>query len=1431
MNKKLILKRLSALMLALLILCGGALRSDSVFGEENTYYSDWLKPQTEEEPAEEQGLVASGENFRICVTGARDGALPEGAELLAQEINDTEGYVTLAAESVGVGEGDILALRVFDLSLSVDGAEVQPAGPVRVRLEMDVPGDGLAVLHLKNRMPPQAQGPRKASAHSAAANKGFEAEGMDAHRDGGAIEFETDGFSLYAVVGYRLEKTVIASDGVAYRVTVTYGADAGIPEGADLETSEVLESDPAYLEYLRRTAEAMGLEGKDLTHLRLFDIHILSPQGDRVQPLAPVQVTIGYADPVELDEDQMVRVVHLMEDGTEVLVPDVTRTEGGLAGAFSFAAEGFSMYAVVSSGATTNLAGKTFALVNRSSQTAVMDQLNGNYLRAEPVTVSGDNQYLGSQNNDVTLWTFENAGNDQYYIRNQTGDYLHINENSDGVSLSGTPQALTVTAGTGTHSDEIRISRNGNQNRYLYKDTNGFYANNSNTTQNSRYFSLYEVNKLGGPYEGQKISVQDMLDAQNVIIYRSVYNEADDTYEDFVIDGHGNLVRAYDKGDRLTLYSMYSPVWNVTFHRDAVTGELNGYYDFYNPTTGMYLCPRGDGTLVASEQPGVTLNGRRDGEYNSTIESWDTSTWAWYGYKVNDQDGIRLVSGTGNDSEAFSFASLVNSTTNELHPVATVDSQGAGITIRMYDFDSRAQINNVVGGDNYQAGNHYNNSGLASKRLASNGFPTFNNGQHNLSELFNGTYYKGGGNNLFLQSVYNATGYYEYNAFHNYAYYKDGSFTVYQEIGTPSNDNPFYYKRGNFFPYNSLDANRPATNTNLYNGSGQELDYIDPTKAGQLYLVNNPNFYFGMSMEFNFMMPRGGYNNGTPMIYEFNGDDDLWVYIDGVLMLDIGGVHDALPGTINFETGAIHYADSSKNTTIKACFQAAGVFPDGSPWDEARVNEYFSGNTFVDYGSHKFNMFYMEHGDGASNLEMRFNLPVIEKGKVTVEKVLKGTDQQRFSNVSFAYQAFKASGDTRDPDHDEPMIGAVYEGTTTPLTFYNGVTIGGHTYNNVFYLKPGEAAVFPEMVENTKYWVRELGVGSDYYDVIVNDVLIDGEEVTEIDGVYPTTIATVYNRARVTYANKCNEKNHNELLITKRLAEGMEDDGSTFEFRVMLEKSDGTLAPYSTGPYMIRNDAGEYFHYVNGQLTSNGQTPIQASVAGNNGTIAGIPPGYTVVIDGLLVGTDFYVEEIRNPGLWKQESKKVSDCDESTLTGTGFANNPVTADGQIALGKDAQVEITNRKPDPVQTVIRGVKILNGRDMRQGEFTFRMVQINSAGEEIGPAAVTLCQAGGDGEAVPFAFTPGFTFTVQDYLDAEKASDGSAHFYYVVSEVASDTADESGFDAGAQIVYDLNRYLVELVLTYVEDQGILSVEQRITLYDGHGVPPISPDTANA
>ena len=1237
------------------------------YGEDKTGYVEQKYIDIIEVP---EPVEIESDSFKATVS-YEAGVLPDGATLSMGAVQPEESAQTKALEALGQAfenkQFEIREIQYFDLTFTNEDKEIEPNGAVGVSLSMKQPmtvaaNEKLYLIHFANNgVVELVDSARFAIADGAASG----------------VDFTVGSFSTFAVVKV-IETTVMTRNGETYRIRVLYGDETGIPEDAELVAEELLEDDMRYPDCIADTAEALGETVESLLHVRLFDIAIIDPDGAKVPLSAPVQVIIEYVSPVEIDPAQPIQVVHFGENATEIITPETNRDEAGTVDAFSFEATSFSIYSIVSSGETANLNGRSFAIINTYTNNAIQaePQNNGARLAAEGVQIIGE--YV-TANDDISMWTFTADGNNQYYIQSDDGRYLNIYSNS--LQLSTNPQLLTVTLGSGNRTGKVRISRtNYAVNNYSGSTKSGFGTYNDNG--NNEWFTLYALKEitLNPAYSADKISVQDLLDAQQVIIYKSVYNENTEKYEDYVIDGNGDLVKAYDKGNQVVGRSAVSTVWSVMMHRDETTQELNGYYDFYNEETHMFLSPQADGTLVASTMPGVLLNGRRDGEYNSTIEAWSASDMAYYGCQITtDESGdFILTSGTGsNGSQPFSFAAYVSETTNELHTVDTVDSKSAGITIKMYDFSSRSAITNVVDGDTYIEGNHYNNSGLASKTLV-NGFPYFRATGKNASELFSGSNYKGEANNLFLASVYNSTGYYEYSSFNNFAHYDQstGSFTVYQEIGTPSNDNKYFYKRGNFFPYNDLDATRKATNVNLYDGSGNPIDPLDPTQSGTLYMVNNANFYFGMTMEATFMQPKNGRDKNGPVVYEFNGDDDLWIYIDGVLVLDIGGVHDALPGTINFATGAIQYDDSSKNTTIKACFEAAGVFPDGTAWDNSKVDQYFKGNTFVDYGSHSFKMFYMEHGAGASNLEMHFNLPVIEKGKFTVEKVLDGTSQQKFANVHFAFQAFKKEG-----NDEVALTEAVYEGTTNPVLFYDSVVINGKTYNNVFYLKPGEAATFAEMRDDELYFVRELGVGTDYYDeIIVNDVKIDGEEATEKDGIYPTTVATVGSRARVTYANHCSEKNLNELWITKRISAGSVDDGSTFEFRVLIESADGTLAPYSTGAYYIQNDDGDYFHYVNGELTNNGKTPIVASFSGMNGTINGIPADYTVVIKDLLADTDFYVEEIRLPDGWDLEDKTVVEgsCAASTMQGTGFSNNTVTADGQIILNTDAKVVFTNK---------------------------------------------------------------------------------------------------------------------------------------------------------
>ena len=321
-----------------------------------------------------------------------------------------------------------------------------------------------------------------------------------------------------------------------------------------------------------------------------------------------------------------------------------------------------------------------------------------------------------------------------------------------------------------------------------------------------------------------------------------------------------------------------------------------------------------------------------------------------------------------------------------LPTVGTIDSTSKGITMRMINYSSPADgLSNDIKGpytvDGVTGGIKQN----LLKRVLTEGYPVTVGGT-SLKKLFtDGTNV----NHLFLQSSFDADGSYEYSSFKNYAHLEDnGNFTVYDALGTPSEENARWYQRGNFMPYNSICASGVSTNKNLYDESGNKLSDTDLAYGKTLYKTQGTNdYYFGMYVEADFSQPKDGQlTKGSDMVYEFNGDDDLWVYVDGVLMLDIGGIHDAHSGSINFATGAITY-DSASPTTIKAQFQAAGVFPDGSAWDNSRVSEFFNGNTLKDFTEHNFKMFYMERGAGASNLKMKFNLEVIPTYEVNFNKV------------------------------------------------------------------------------------------------------------------------------------------------------------------------------------------------------------------------------------------------------------------------------------------------------------------------------------------------------------------------------------------------------------------------------------------------------------
>lgn len=245
----------------------------------------------------------------------------------------------------------------------------------------------------------------------------------------------------------------------------------------------------------------------------------------------------------------------------------------------------------------------------------------------------------------------------------------------------------------------------------------------------------------------------------------------------------------------------------------------------------------------------------------------------------------------------------------------------------------------------------FNNDSQANKKQ--NGKAVYNNVQ-GLFQLKDGYY------------VYDSYGFKE----GNYAVYNSttNSFDVYDKAGVYK-ESVSEENRGQFFPFDSAKK--------VFTESGKNLSPIG-IKDGENDKLNH---HFGMSMTTEFVQPANGKTNkNEDMIFEFSGDDDVWVYIDGVLVGDLGGIHEKATLDINFATGEVKvgHIDGAngtereiEKTTIKAKFDAVGA-------DTTN----FSGDTFNSSTKHKLSFFYLERGAGASNMSLKFNLTTLPSSEV-----------------------------------------------------------------------------------------------------------------------------------------------------------------------------------------------------------------------------------------------------------------------------------------------------------------------------------------------------------------------------------------------------------------------------------------------------------------
>lgn len=294
--------------------------------------------------------------------------------------------------------------------------------------------------------------------------------------------------------------------------------------------------------------------------------------------------------------------------------------------------------------------------------------------------------------------------------------------------------------------------------------------------------------------------------------------------------------------------------------------------------------------------------------------------------------------------------------------------------------------------------------------------------------------------------------------------------------------------------------------------------------------TNDNKYSFGMNLGAEFYMPKDGKVNNQDMVFDFTGDDDVWVFIDGVLVLDLGGIHQALDGSINFATGKITYDKTQRYGNPPAATITQAFTNAGKTWDSTA------------YKTHHLSFFYLERGDGGSNCKIRFNLPVKPSKAIDIEKETLGTID---ADKQFQFQLFVGSSST-------PYQGkySVYDAYT------NQVLFDTQTSNNgVITLAKGQFARVQSdsFTDATPYKVRELN-SSDY------TVSANGSPMTQQgsnDNAYAETGSfTVGTTGHVTIVNS-NVKPSNNKSIVK--TDGGDGDQYTLNLTASGDSTSSTV--------------------------------------------------------------------------------------------------------------------------------------------------------------------------------------------------------------------------------------------------------------------------------
>lgn len=225
----------------------------------------------------------------------------------------------------------------------------------------------------------------------------------------------------------------------------------------------------------------------------------------------------------------------------------------------------------------------------------------------------------------------------------------------------------------------------------------------------------------------------------------------------------------------------------------------------------------------------------------------------------------------------------------------------------------------------------------------------------------------------------------------------------------------------------------------------------------------SPDYHFGMNMSIPFYINENGKDeNNNPIKFEFSGDDDVWVFINGKLVLDLGGIHGAIDGSIDFSTGEVKYG-FNKTNNVKVIKAGQTTQTDAA---STTLQKLGIDMAELAKGENNLQIFYLERGAGESNCKIKFNLQ--QRDSLEVNKTLGATTPHTDNNFEFQLLKQNQNGQY------EPVGNKAY----TLYTANNSIESNNYKTdkNGKFHLKAGQRVNFTSN-QIGKYKVVELTGG------------------------------------------------------------------------------------------------------------------------------------------------------------------------------------------------------------------------------------------------------------------------------------------------------------------------------------------------------------------